>query len=779
MKHYLNLVSISDKVHRRQSRMTRICIILAVFLVAVMFGLADMYLQSMTAETKHQTGDWHAKFSAIDEETSALIAARPETELSGWQGTLPAEAGITAGTQSVAIVGIEEPTFSQIYFGTFTEGTAPATDSEAAISETAAQNLNLSAGDSVSLTLPDGSIQSFSMTGVFNDEAASLTTGNVSALLVTPQALSGLDFGSMAPSWQYVVRFSLLSKIPDTVQDILAQDGLTTEQVQQNDNLLSMLGQLPDSNVSQIYSIAFALSLVVMVTCILMISSSLNSNVSQRTEFFGLMRCLGATRRQVLRFVRREALHWCVTSIPIGIGLSIVVVWGLCAVMRRLSSVWFGYMPVWGISWLSIAVSIVLGIVTVLLAARSPAKFASKVSPLEAVTGSAHQNTTFRHAANTHRWKVDVALGIHHAKAKRSSYLLMTCAFAICLTLFLGFCTLVPFMKNAFMPKEWASELSIVSESNTCSIPFEQRDAVSEVPAVSRVFGRMFAYDVPAEIGETSHNSNLISYEENQFRWAQDRLASGSVDAVANTPGQVLFVANTGTPAQVGDTVTLEINGVPQTVTIGGILTDDPLARAEGTETLICSEETFTQLTGETGYTILDVQFRFGAGEEDVKAVEALFADGVAFTDTLSRAQQQRGLYYAFSVLVYGFLSIIVAITVFHIMNTISMGVSARTHQYGAMRAIGMSNRQLTRMIASEAATYATTGVILGCVLGLAFHWFLYTSLITRTFGDAWGIPWPELCLIIAVILSTTALSVRGPAKRIQSMSIVENISAQ
>ena len=416
---------------------------------------------------------------------------------------------------------------------------------------------------------------------------------------------------------------------------------------------------------------------------------------------------------------------------------------------------------------------------TVLLAARSPAKFASRVSPLEAVTGSARQNTTFRHAANTRRWKVDVALGIHHAKAKRSSYLLMTCAFAICLTLFLGFCTLVPFMKNAFMPKEWASELSIVSESNTCSIPFEQRNAVSEVPAVSHVFGRMFAYDVPAEISGTPHNSNLISYEENQFRWAQDRLASGSVDAVANTPGQVLFVANTGTPAQVGDTVTLEINGVPQTVTIGGILTDDPLARAEGTETLICSEETFTQLTGETGYTILDVQFRFGAGEEDVKAVEALFADGVAFTDTLSRAQQQRGLYYAFSVLVYGFLSIIVAITVFHIMNTISMGVSARTHQYGAMRAIGMSNRQLTRMIASEAATYATTGVILGCVLGLAFHWFLYTSLITRTFGDAWGIPWPELCLIIAVILSTTALSVRGPAKRIQSMSIVENISAQ
>ncbi len=245
----------------------------------------------------------------------------------------------------------------------------------------------------------------------------------------------------------------------------------------------------------------------------------------------------------------------------------------------------------------------------------------------------------------------------------------------------------------------------------------------------------MFAYDISAEIGGASCSSNLISYEENQFRWAQDRLASGSVDAAAHTPGQVLFVANTGTQAQVGDTVTLEINGTQQTVTIGGILSDDPLAREEGTETLICSEETFAQLTGESGYTILDVQFRFGAGQEDVNAVEALFTDGVVFTDTLARAQQQRGLYYAFSVLIYGFLSIIVAIAVFHIMNTIRMGVSARTRQYGAMRAIGMSSRQLTRMIASEAAAYAVNGVVLGCLLGLAFHWFLYTSLITRTFG--------------------------------------------
>ena len=50
MKHYLKLIPISAKIHRKQSKMTRICIILAVFLVAVMFGLADMYLQGVTRQ---------------------------------------------------------------------------------------------------------------------------------------------------------------------------------------------------------------------------------------------------------------------------------------------------------------------------------------------------------------------------------------------------------------------------------------------------------------------------------------------------------------------------------------------------------------------------------------------------------------------------------------------------------------------------------------------------------------------------------------------------------
>ncbi len=42
MKHYLDLIQISAKQHKKQNRMTRLCIVLAVFLVTVIFGMADM-----------------------------------------------------------------------------------------------------------------------------------------------------------------------------------------------------------------------------------------------------------------------------------------------------------------------------------------------------------------------------------------------------------------------------------------------------------------------------------------------------------------------------------------------------------------------------------------------------------------------------------------------------------------------------------------------------------------------------------------------------------------
>lgn len=780
MKHYLKLVPISAKIHRKQSKMTSICITLAVLLVAVMFGLADMYLQGVTRHEMEESGNWHYEFHSIDTQTASFISARPDVEIAGWHNTISSEAGYSIKEQTISISAQERKVFEDIFLNGITEGEYPDTPNEIAVSSSFKNTASVSLNETIALCKPDGNTTDYLIVGFLNDtETSRLITGNTPIVVMTPEGLGTLAVNNAIEN--YVIQFSRLCNIPDIINDIKAGNNLSDEQITENIPLLSIQGQLEGkTGVNQIYQVAFILSVIVMLTCILMISSSLNSNVAERTEFFGMLRCLGATKRQIMRFVRLEGLYWCKTAIPIGIIFSVVIVWILSAAMRVINPQWFSSMPILGISWISVIASILLGLLTVLLAARSPAKRAAKVSPLTAVSGNAGQTASFRKAANTTAFKIETALGIHHAKAKKKNYILMTGAFAVCITLFLTFSTLVDFMKNAFVPPVYTPELSIASETNTCSIFNELLEQIKQNDVVKRAYGRMFAYEVPAENNGKNYNANLISYEENQFRWAADSLIAGSIETVMQQENQVLFVQTGNIDVQVGDNISLTINNRPQIVTVAGILSDSPLARVEGTETFFCSEATFTALTGETGYTIIDIQFENNASSEDVKAIESIFSNGgVIFSDSLSQIQQQRNLYHTFAILVYGFLSIIVAITIFHIMNTISMGAATKMKEYGAMRAIGMSNRQLVKMIIAEAGTYAINGVIWGCIIGLPMHWIIYVSLITNIWRTAWSVPFIPLILIIAIVLSASLLAVREPAKRLQRMSIVENISAQ
>ncbi len=78
MKNYLELVPLYTKAHKKQNRMSVFCIFLSVFLVATIFGMADMYIRSMILKTKREDGNWHIALSRISDEDAALIAARPE-----------------------------------------------------------------------------------------------------------------------------------------------------------------------------------------------------------------------------------------------------------------------------------------------------------------------------------------------------------------------------------------------------------------------------------------------------------------------------------------------------------------------------------------------------------------------------------------------------------------------------------------------------------------------------------------------------------------------------
>lgn len=178
------------------------------------------------------------------------------------------------------------------------------------------------------------------------------------------------------------IEFKNEFQVQNEIRNLKDQCKLSDEQISENTKLLGLIGQSTNSLMLQVYAAAGILFLLVMFAGIMMITSSLNSNIAQRTEFFGLMRCIGATPKQIMRMVRKEALRWCRFAIPVGILIGILVIWILCTILRFLSPEYFMAMPIFSISVPSIVAGIVLGLLTVLLASRSPAKKAAKVSPL-------------------------------------------------------------------------------------------------------------------------------------------------------------------------------------------------------------------------------------------------------------------------------------------------------------------------------------------------------------------------------------------------------------
>ena len=157
-----------------------------------------------------------------------------------------------------------------------------------------------------------------------------------------------------------------------------------------------------DTDMGQnLFLIAGALFLLILIAGVLMISGSINSTVAQRTKFFGMMRCIGMSRKQLARFVKLEALNWCKTAIPVGILLGTVSTWILCAVLRFIVKEEFTAIPLFGISLIGMISGVLMGTVTVLLAARAPAKRAGKVSPIMAVSGNGNETKEVRRGVKT------------------------------------------------------------------------------------------------------------------------------------------------------------------------------------------------------------------------------------------------------------------------------------------------------------------------------------------------------------------------------------------
>ncbi len=771
MKSYLSLIPISAKVRRRQNRITVLCIALAVFLVTGIFSMADMGVRMETANARRQHGNYHIALRGLPEEAAEKLAARRDVAAVSVSESLNTDISLdyTVAGKKAGLIGSDESWLTDT-FAYLSEGRFPAGSGEAVLSENAKAVFGAELGGSFTLHTPTGDF-SFRISGFEDDGSAA----RYDAILVCLdraafEQVRAANGAESAP--EFFVRFRPLTQIRRAISEIKSQYGLEEGQLAENLVLIALSGFSENSVVLGMYGAAAFLFVLVLTAGVIMIAGSLNSNVAQRTAFFGMLRCLGASKSQIMRLVRREALYWCRSAVPSGAALGVAGSWGVCAALRYGVGGMFSGIPLFGVSLPGILCGVLVGLLTVLLAARSPARRAAAVSPVTAVTGNAESKAT--RPARLGPWRVETALGLRHAAASKKNLLLMTGSFALSILLFLSFSAVLAWIHYALNPLRPSSpDLSVLSGDGSNAVSGELAAELSAMPGVKRSFGRA-VQRLEAEWEGGGGSLFLVSLDDRQLSWAEKEgwtVDRRGLERVRREENCVMSVYSEGSPLQKG--ARLQIGG--ESLEVACSCAYAPFDGG-GTPVLLCTEALFSRLTGESGYAVLDLQLEKDATEEQVAALRAA-AGELLLSDRRAGNRETSATYWAFTILVYSFLAMIAAITVCNIVNSISLSVSARMRQYGAMRSVGMSGRQLMKMITAETLTYALCGLTVGLAAGLPAHKMIYESFITAYFGEAWKVPAGAALVIAAFVAAASAAAVYAPAKRMRSMVITETIN--
>lgn len=771
MKSYLDLIPKSARVHRKQNRLTLICIVLAVFLVTVIFSITDVWISSEKDVMLRKHGDYHIALSGVDAQTAENIGSRSEISSASWYGNVndATRDDYYINGEMVVINGAEPSYISDIRKYSV-EGAYPQNDSEVMLSS-ALNDGSLNLGDSVTINTPSGDF-AYTVSG-FCDDSAEIDNRTVFYAYVDMTAFEGISTANnIEYSPEYYIQFSEKTKVKQAVTNIKTQYGLSDENVKENTAVLGLSGQSMKRQMTGLYPLAGMMFIFILIAGSLMISSCMNSNVAQRTKFFGMLRCIGASKKQIIRFVRLEALNWCKTAIPIGCGIGVGVTWVVCELLKYLVGGEFADFQ-FKFSIAGVVFGVAVGLISVLIAAHSPAKRAARVSPVSAVSGGTDEAKNISKSANTRLFKVETALGVNHAVSSKKNLMLMTMSFAFTILLFFSFFAALDFA-DKLMPtsKNFTSDVSVSSVNLANDIDKDIKAQMELIDGVEKVFSNSFRLETPAEINGNEAIVDLISYDDNLFTWSKESLVAGDMSGVYGNSSYALTAFNEGSRLDVGDKVKfggeeLEIAAVSSQSIMGG---SNPL--------IYVSEETFARLTGEENYILLNVMLNKNATDETVNELKALAGDN-KFMDRREENQTNNSSYWVFHIAAYAFLAIVALITIFNIMNSISMSVSARIKQYGSMRAVGMSIRQLTKMITAEAVTYAVCGLIVGCVSGLCMHYLITKKLIIDHFGGAWGIPVNTIVIILAILVLAVIAAIHAPSKRIRNLSITDTIQAQ
>jgi len=156
------------------------------------------------------------------------------------------------------------------------------------------------------------------------------------------------------------------------------------------------------------------------------------------------------------------------------------------------------------------------------------------------------------------------------------------------------------------------------------------------------------------------------------------------------------------------------------------------------------------------------------ANTQKLTAALKAFPEAKIQTESEFKHNQEQGIDTLLNLL-YVLLSLSIVVSLFGIVNTLVLTVFERTREMGMLRAVGMTRRQLRRMIRHESIITALIGATLAIPLGIVLALMVGKAIEYPAFT----IPWTTLVVFVVAAVVAGILAAIFPARRAAKLNVL------
>lgn len=550
--------------------------------------------------------------------------------------------------------------------------------------------------------------------------------------------------------------------------------------------------------------------IIIIFTSVFCIKSSFDISVSERIKQYGLLKSIGATKKQIKKNILYEGFILGLIGIPLGIIIGILASMILVVVSNYfMKLVNLRFTLTYSFSILSILITIILGILTIYLSGIRVANKTSKISPLESIRNE--NNITVKPKTLRTPKIINKLFGIggtisyknikRNGKKYRVTILgvIIGAGTVIALSEFVNLAfnnassrvnvrnfnlsligkpesesSLKKYIETTKLEdikefhlrksKDFETELYYSKDFKKKLVESEEKDTTVNVISIEDKEYESYIKELGLEYNYVKDKGILLDFDSEYEKSKNELIHNYNVKA-----GDTINIKNQDS----NNYYDIEIISIPNTKPSS---LDEKGLDIEG---ILVSSELFKKITNDSGAYNIQIEYNSVNPNKTQDEIESIL-NGESFNLTNEEEinEQNRNLLTLVRIFLYGFIIVIALISITSTINIVTSNVMLRSKEFASLKSIGMTKKEFDKMIKLEGTFIEIKSLFYGIIFGLILSYVIY-YFFNRGEAVTYYFPLKEIIILIIVVVIFIDLIMKYSEKKINKQNIIETIRSE